>query len=82
MVERARNTTPEQMEANRRARRAERVAVRATSREVSFSAEAVEERLGLSEGMLLHMSQPYCRCSMGHDGIEFCEHAGDLGLTS
>lgn len=81
-IERARNTTPEQMAAERRARRAERAAVRATTPEVPFSADVVEERLGLSPGMLLHMSQPYCRCSTGHDGIEYCAHAGDLGLMS
>jgi len=81
--------TPEQVDEYHRARerriaqaKADRAAVREATPAAPFSADAVEERLGLGPGMLLHLSQPYCTCSTGYDGIEFCQHATDLGLAS
>lgn len=74
------NQSPEAMAERRRLAKIERAEVRRVTEPVPLDAATIEERLGLPVGFLLHVSQPYCDCSIGYDGIDYCPHAHDIGL--
>lgn len=48
---------------------------------VPLTLVAVLDRLGFSTEFAAHLVQPYCTCSVGSDGWDFCQHAYDLGLV-
>lgn len=75
------DATPEEREQWRREAEAKRAQERANAPHTPLTVAALLDKLGWSPQYAVHFVQPYCECSDGYDGWDYCEHARDEGLT-
>lgn len=75
------DATPEQRAAWIREAAERRAAERAAAQPAELTVDALIDALGWTRAYAEHVVQPYCRCSDGSDGWDYCQHATDLELT-